>query len=73
VVKVEEKGSRLVEAKGACIDLSMNAIVVHGSIDVAGMEEFIPVLPECPWISQTHQISLQLDIQRPGEKEEHVH
>jgi hypothetical protein len=49
-VEVEEKGSRLVKSNGACIDLSMDPAVnvVHGVIDITGMEDFIPVLPEGP-------------------------
>jgi hypothetical protein len=47
---MEEKGSRLVESNGACIDLGSNMTVnvVHGSINVNGMEGFVPVLPQCP-------------------------
>jgi hypothetical protein len=47
---VEDEGSRLVEADGACIELGTNTAVnvMHGSIDIAGMEDFVPVLPESP-------------------------
>jgi CTP-dependent riboflavin kinase len=35
-VEMEEKGSRLVESNGACIELGMNSAVnvVHGAVDV---------------------------------------
>jgi hypothetical protein len=48
VVEMEEKGSRLVESNGACIKLGTNPAVnaMHGSINAAGMEDFVPVLPE---------------------------
>jgi hypothetical protein len=47
MVEVEEEGSRLVKSNGACVNLGMNSTVnvMHGSIDVAGMEDFLPVLP----------------------------
>jgi hypothetical protein len=47
---MEGKGSRLVESNGACVDLSTNPAVnvMLSSIDVAGMEDFVPVLPESP-------------------------
>jgi phenolic acid decarboxylase len=40
---MEEKGGRLDESNGACVDLSMNPEenVVHGSIDFTGMEDFV--------------------------------
>jgi hypothetical protein len=45
---MEEKGSRLVKSNGACIEIGTNPAVnvVHGLVDVTGMKEFIPVLPE---------------------------
>jgi hypothetical protein len=48
VVEMEEKGSRLVESNGACIELGTNPAVnaVHGAVDVTGVKDFIPVLPE---------------------------
>jgi hypothetical protein len=51
VVEMEEKGSRLVKSNGACIELGTNPVVnvVHGAVDIAGMKDFVPVLPECPW------------------------
>jgi hypothetical protein len=50
VVEMEEKGSRLVESNGACLELGTNPVVnvVHGWIDIAGIEDFVPVLPESP-------------------------
>jgi hypothetical protein len=50
VIEMEEKGSRLVKSNGACIELGTDPAVnvVHGSIHVAGVEDFIPVLPESP-------------------------
>jgi hypothetical protein len=59
-VEVEKEDSRLVESNGACIDLGMNAAVnvVHGLIDITGMEDILPVLPMAHGISQAHWISL---------------
>jgi hypothetical protein len=50
LVEMEEKGSRLTKSNGAWIELGTNPAVnvVHGSIDVAGMEDVVPVLPESP-------------------------
>jgi hypothetical protein len=50
VVEMEEKGSRLVESNGACVELGTNTAVnvVHGSVDVTGVKDFVPVLPESP-------------------------
>jgi hypothetical protein len=49
-VEMEEKASRLVESNGACVELGTNPAVsvMHGSIDSAGVEDFVPVLPESP-------------------------
>jgi hypothetical protein len=50
VVEMEEKGSRLVKSNGTCIELGTNPAVdvVHRAVDVAGTEDFVPVLPESP-------------------------
>jgi hypothetical protein len=47
---MEKEGSRRVESNWACIELCTNTAVnvVHGSVDVTGMKDFVPVLRESP-------------------------
>jgi hypothetical protein len=47
---MEKEGSRLVESNRACVELSTDPVVnvVHGSIGVAGVKDFVPVLPKSP-------------------------
>jgi hypothetical protein len=44
------EGSRLVKSNRACVELGTDPAVnvVHGLIDVAGMKDFVPVLPKSP-------------------------